>query len=315
VEIMRLTTTPSRGERRGTPVLAGAPDWWVAAGVVLALLLTYLLDRTTDAAPVQHLYYLPIIVAASRLRWVGGLATSLGAIVLYHLANRALLTFAYRETDLVQIALFIAVGVVTARLTENARRLHVLAMTDDLTGLHNLRSFESRLGETIQSARQRGASISMLVFDLDRLKSLNDTYGHLTGAQAVRFVGQIAGGRLPADAIACRYGGDEFVVFVPGRTEADVRAIAEGLCTAVSNSAPVLAGRSFPRGTLSISVGVARGSWPPHQHALTDTQAGEALFRAADAALYAAKARGRNQVFVAPAAIDHPQTVHGESRT
>jgi diguanylate cyclase (GGDEF)-like protein len=312
---MRLTTNPSRGERPGTPVLAGASDGWVAAGAVLGLVLTYLLDRMTDAAPVQHLYYLPIIVAASRLRWVGGLATSLGAIVLYHLANRALLTFAYRETDLVQIALFIAVGVVTARLTENARRLHVLAMTDDLTGLHNLRSFESRLIDTIQSARQRGAPVSMLVFDLDRLKSLNDTYGHLTGAQAVRYVGQLAGGRLPGDAVACRYGGDEFVVFVPGRTEEDVRAIAEDLCRAVGDSAPVLAGRSFPRGTLSISVGVARGSWPPQQDGLTDAKAGEGLFRAADAALYAAKARGRNQVFVAAAAVDDLPTVHAESRT
>ena len=297
---MRLTTA-SRENGRDAPGGLPASQPWLIAAVAVALLLTFFLDRNTDAAPVQHLYYLPIIVAASRLRWVGGLATSLLAIVLYHLANRALLTFAYRETDLVQIALFIAVGVVTASLTENARRLHVLAMTDDLTGLHNLRSFESRLTLMIHEARQTGAPVSMMVFDLDRLKTLNDTYGHLTGAQAVRHVGRLAGMRLPADAVACQYGGDEFVVSLSGRSEADVRAIAEDLCTAVSASAPQLAGRSFPRGTLSISVGVARGSWPAGEAtgSLTDAKAGEALFRAADAALYAAKARGRNQVFVA----------------
>ena len=93
---------------------------WIAGVVAILLLLTFLLDRNTDAAPVQHLYYLPIIIAASRLRWVGGVVTSVIAILLYHLANSALLTFAYRETDLVQIVLFIAVGVVTARLTESA---------------------------------------------------------------------------------------------------------------------------------------------------------------------------------------------------
>jgi diguanylate cyclase (GGDEF)-like protein len=276
------------------------------AGVAAALLLTFLLDRNTDAAPVQHLYYLPIIVAASRLRWVGGLATSLVAILLYHLANRALLTFAYRETDLVQIALFIAVGLVTASLTENGRRLRVLAMTDDLTGLHNLRSFEGCLTLMIHQARHAGTSVSMMVFDLDRLKSLNDTYGHLIGAQAVRHVGRIAGARLPTDAVACRYGGDEFVVAFSGRNPADVQAIAEDLCEAVRASAPLLAGKSFPRGTLSISVGVARGSWPAVEGVdeLTDAKAGELLFRAADAALYAAKARGRNQVFVALEARD-----------
>src|SRR6476620_7019054 len=86
--------------------------------VVGSLLIIFELDRATGAAPVQHLYYLPIILAALRLEWVGGLLASLSAIVLYHLANPALLTFAYRESDLVQIALFIAVGLATARLAE-----------------------------------------------------------------------------------------------------------------------------------------------------------------------------------------------------
>jgi diguanylate cyclase (GGDEF)-like protein len=275
---------------------------WVIAAVAAGLLVTFLLDRRTDAAPVQHLYYLPIIVAASRLRWIGGLTTSLIAIVLYHLANRALLTFAYRETDLVQITLFIAVGIVTARLTENARRLHSLAMTDDLTGLHNLRSFERHLTAMIDHARQNAASVSMLVLDLDRLKALNDTYGHLTGAEAVRHVGHLIGSRLPPDAVACRYGGDEFVVCLTGRAAAEVRAIADELCATVRASAPVLSGRAFFPGALTISVGVAHGSWPPSDDgdvgSVTDARAGEALFRDADAALYAAKARGRNQVFV-----------------
>jgi diguanylate cyclase (GGDEF)-like protein len=296
---MRLTTASPKGDD-GSPRGSQMSRPWVIAFVAAGLLVTFVLDRSTGAAPVQHLYYLPIILAASRLRWTGGLITSIIAVVLYHLANRPLLTFAYRETDLVQIALFLAVGAVTARLRENAHRLLVVAMTDDLTGLHNLRSFEQRLMAMIHDARAGGRRVSMLVLDLDRLKSLNDTHGHLTGAEAVRHVGGILASHLPSDAVACRYGGDEFAVSLAGREEADVRAIADDLCRAVNVSAPVLAGKPFPAGTLSISVGVAHRSWTggAPRTLETDTEAGERLFRAADAALYSAKSLGRNQLFV-----------------
>jgi diguanylate cyclase (GGDEF)-like protein len=296
---MRLTTDPRRTEGRAFAGRSVSAPWAIV-GVATGLLVTFALDRATDAAPVQHLYYLPIVLAAARLRWIGGLIASLTAIVLYHLANPALLTFAYHETDFVQIALFIAVGVVTARLTENARRLHVIAMTDDLTGLHNLRSFEAGLTAMIRAARLAGGSLWMLVLDVDRLKSLNDTHGHLTGAEAVRHVGHALSARLPADAVACRYGGDEFAVCLAGRSEAEVRTIANDLCRTVNASAPMLAGKPFPAATLSISVGVAHRSWTAAGEAMDvepDDQAGEALFRAADLALYGAKSRGRNQVF------------------
>ena len=114
--------------------------------------------------------------------------------------------------------------------------------------------------------------------------------------------------QLPADAVACRYGGDEFAVCLTGRTEAEVRAIAERLCRSVHGSAPVLAGREFPIGTLSISVGVAT-AWAaaddPEDGADPDVRGGETLFRKADEALYGAKSRGRNQVFVARPARPH----------
>src|SRR3954468_10695052 len=99
---MRLTAA-SRHRDVPTPGGWSMSRPWVVVGVTVSLVLTFVLDQRTDAAPVQHLYYLPIILAASRLSWVGGLATSAIAIVLYHLANPALLTFAYHETDLVQM--------------------------------------------------------------------------------------------------------------------------------------------------------------------------------------------------------------------
>ena len=182
----------------------------------------------------------------------------------------------------------------TAKLTDDANRLHSLATTDDLTGLHNLRSFEANLAAMVRASRARRTSLALLVLDVDRLKSLNDQYGHLTGAEAVRTVGQVIGERLPPDAIGCRYGGDEFVIAVSRCTPSLVHRVADDLRRAVHASAPVLAGRPFAAGTLSISVGgacasFARGSSPAMS--LRDVERGESLFRAADVALYRAKAR------------------------
>jgi len=84
---------------------------------------------------------------------------------------------------------FIAVGAISAKLAGVTRRLHQLAMTDDLTGLHNLRSLEARLRHMVRNARATETPLSLLVLDVDRLKSLNDVHGHLAGAEAVRTVG------------------------------------------------------------------------------------------------------------------------------
>jgi diguanylate cyclase (GGDEF)-like protein len=252
---------------------------------------------------VQHVYYLPIIFAGLRFKMRGGLVSALAAILLYHVANPHLLTLRYGERDLVQIALFLAVGTITAKLTADADRLRRLAMTDDLTGLHNLRSFEARLATMVRASRESQASLGLLVLDVDRLKSLNDQYGHLTGAEAVRTVGRVIGQRLPSGAVACRYGGDEFVMAVPRCTAFQAHRVADDLRRAVHEIAPVLAGRVFQAGTLSISVGASCAPFDPdgiaRDWSSRDVDVGEALFRAADAALYRAKARGRNQVCVA----------------
>jgi diguanylate cyclase (GGDEF)-like protein len=296
---MRLTGEASARERT-LSVVPPLPAAWSATAVVGLLLIVFVLDRGTAAAPVQHLYYLPIILAGIYFRLLGGLAAALAAIGLYHLANPTLLTFRYQESDLLQIALFIAIGIVTAKLTNNASRLRELAMTDDLTGLHNLRSFEVRLRDVIRTSRTNGTPVSMLVFDVDRLKSLNDRHGHLAGAEAVRTVGFLTAARLPSTAVASRYGGDEFVVALPDCDAVEARRIADDLRRAVSATTPTLAGISFPVETLSISVGLSCRTFRPGETTdETDDQSGEALFRAADSALYRAKESGRNQVCVA----------------
>jgi len=295
---MHLTTGT---DRHAVPLQMASA--WTAAAVSGGLLLVFAVDRATDSAPVQHLYYLPIILAGLRFGMRGGVFSAVSAIVLYHAANPHLLTFQYGEFDLVQIVLFLAVGVIAARLALDAKRLHRLAMTDDLTGLHNLRSFEARLAAMVRAAREGRTQFALLMLDVDHLKLLNDRHGHLTGAAAVRTVGRIIGERLPPDAVGCRYGGDEFVIAIPGRTPAIVDTVADDLCRAVHACAPVLAGRAFDAGSLSISVGGICASFDATPPLPAGPNRGgdisESLFRAADAALYRAKAKGRNQVHIA----------------
>jgi len=298
---MRLThSRPSGRLIADTPLISSV---WAAPVIVAALLGIFALDAATYQAPVQHLYYLPIVLAGVTFRWRGGVASALAAITLYHVANPHPLTWRAEEPDVLQIAVFMAAGILSAKLADDTRRLRRMALTDDLTGLHNLRSFEARLQMIVAAAREKGKPLSLMVLDLDRLKSLNDEHGHLAGAEAVRLVGRTLAECLPRHAVACRYGGDEFVVALPECGEREAVAIAESLGRDVNAVAPVLAGVTHERGRLSISVGIAVRSFDGSSSLASESidHAGEQLFRAADQALYAAKNGGRNRISVAGA--------------
>ena len=295
---MQLTTRPGHRGRRDLAVADHLHVTWPLTLIVGSLVLIFELDRTTGSAPVQHLYYFPIVVAGVTFGLAGGLLAALSAVLLYHSANPHLLTFHYEHWDVLQIAVFVAVGLITARLTDDARRLHLLAMTDDLTGLDNLRSFEEKLEAMVRTSRDARAPLALLVIDLDRLKALNDVHGHLAGAEAVRTVGHLIGAWTPPGGVACRYGGDEFVVAIPNCTSTQAIALADRLRQQVNDTAPMLAGIGFPATTLSVSVGVAiRSADQAETNPANDS--GEALFRLADAALYSAKQDGRNHVHLA----------------
>jgi diguanylate cyclase (GGDEF)-like protein len=295
---MRLTRHGTPGPENAQPI-PSIGSVMAFAALTAALLLVFVLDQSTGSAPVQHLYYLPVIFAAMRFGFLGGIAAPLAAIVMYHVANPRLLAFEHEHWDIVQVALFVAVGLITAQLADDKRRLHTLASTDDLTGLHNLRSFETHLAALMRACQHAGVPLTVLVLDVDRLKSINDTHGHLAGAEAVRTVGRIIAAQAPPDAVACRYGGDEFVIALPRCTEVGGRAFADGLRHAVYATAPVLAGLAFPARALSISIGVACEMFESQSEQRDDAGLGEDLFRAADRALYQAKQLGRNHVCVA----------------
>jgi diguanylate cyclase (GGDEF)-like protein len=263
--------------------------------IVIALSLIAMLDHATGDAPFQHLYYLPIIVGATQFGFAGGFTVSLASVVLYHMANPIDIR-QLREADVVQSLLFLIVGLVAAKLAHDARRLRLLSITDDLTGLHNLRSFELHLANFVNQAKKTGSVLSVLVLDVDRLKALNDCYGHLAGADAVRTVGQLIAHHLPSGAVACRYGGDEFVVAIPDCDAGQAMNVAKILCQSVRNEKPTLATQAFAEGTLSVSVGAASRRISKESDPL---KTGEDLFQSADRALYRAKEKGRNAVSLA----------------
>ena len=258
------------------------------------LLVIAFVDHASGDLPFQHLYYVPIILAAMRFGRPGGLTTALASIFFYHLANPRLMHLNLNQGDIVQMMLFLTIGFVAAKLKDDSKRMEQLASTDDLTGLHNLRSFEKHLERLITEAQMTHSPLSLLVLDLDRLKSINDRFGHLAGAAAIRTVGNLIAASLPPGGVGCRYGGDEFVIALPDHSSGDGAKFAERLCAAVRDLEPTLAGLTFPTNTLSISVGVATWTSEPCSAA----QLGEKLFHMADQALYTAKEQGRNSVKV-----------------
>jgi diguanylate cyclase (GGDEF)-like protein len=148
----------------------------------------------------------------------------------------------------------------------------------------------------ITTARAKRGTVGMLVLDLDHLKSLNDRYGHLTGAEAVQTVGRIIADRLPAGAIACRYGGDEFAIAIAPCGPGELLRAATELRVAVQSSDPVLAERHFAAGTLTVSIGGSCVCMDTADSERAPAVVGEELFGQADEALYRAKADGRNQI-------------------
>jgi diguanylate cyclase (GGDEF)-like protein/PAS domain S-box-containing protein len=189
-------------------------------------------------------------------------------------------------------------------LNSTARELAVLAATDSLTGLGNRRRFDEVIAAEWLRARRDGSSLSLLMIDVDRFKSYNDTFGHRRGDEVLREVARVirAHARRPADFPA-RYGGEEFALILPATEVEGAMLVAEDIRRGVAGLAIAHAGS--PRGVVSVSIGVAAS--------LGDAQgAAETLVEAADAALYQAKRSGRDrtEVFGAAAAalrgIDGP---------
>jgi two-component system, cell cycle response regulator len=162
------------------------------------------------------------------------------------------------------------------------------ATHDPLTGLWNRRAILEILQRELDRSRREAAPLGLIMLDLDHFKEINDSYGHQTGDEVLREVGRIMASSLRSYDSAGRYGGEEFLMVLPGCGVEDSRVIAERLRLSSSDN-PIEIPGSALMVTISLGVATTEGSkeW--------DTGS---LIKAADEALYRAKSSGRNRVEV-----------------
>lgn len=165
--------------------------------------------------------------------------------------------------------------------------LSAIALSDPLTSLNNRRAFEWELPRQIQNARDRRIPISLIMLDVDFFKSINDTYGHLTGDQVLKFLAARLSHNLRIYDTPFRYGGEEFVIILSNTDREEAMMIANRLCQIVSEQ-PFAIDETLDL-TVTISAGTAT-------LAADDDSKGVSLLQRADQCLLSAKAQGRNRV-------------------
>jgi diguanylate cyclase (GGDEF)-like protein len=180
----------------------------------------------------------------------------------------------------------VGLSIANIRLREALRNQSI---RDSVTGLFNRRYLEETLEREVHRAIRTGQTLGVIMLDLDHFKNFNDTFGHDAGDTVLRNTGEFLSKNIRADDIACRYGGEEFVLILPNANLEDTELRAKKLRGSVK--ALNIKHQGKPLGTVTVSVGVA--TFP--QHGSTPTQ----LMAAADAALYQAKKTGRDRVVIA----------------
>jgi diguanylate cyclase (GGDEF)-like protein len=167
-------------------------------------------------------------------------------------------------------------------------KLREQAIRDSLTSLYNRRFLEETLDREVAAAARSHSSLTIIMLDLDYFKEFNDRYGHAAGDAVLRVVGSLLRGNTRSSDVSCRYGGEEFIVVLPGAGLELARERAEYLRMVFAQTEISFGGRIL-KATLSAGV----SAYPTHGSTR------EELIRAADTALYGAKRLGRNRVVLA----------------
>jgi two-component system, cell cycle response regulator len=159
------------------------------------------------------------------------------------------------------------------------------AIVDALTGAYNKRYFDENYGRLVAQCTESGRAFSLIVFDIDHFKKINDTYGHLAGDGVLSGIGDAVRAELLDGEILCRVGGEEFAIIASGRPLTEMRKLAEQVRAAVERAVFSAEGDRIP---VTISLGVSALEQAPGE--------AQALYRLADERLYQAKRGGRNRV-------------------
>ncbi|HLD47149.1 MAG TPA: diguanylate cyclase, partial [Desulfobaccales bacterium] len=194
------------------------------------------------------------------------------------------------QTLAVTVGDHISLALANIRLRET---LHHQVVHDVLTGLFNRRYLEETLEREVYRGRRKGASLGLIMLDLDNFKHFNDAYGHEAGDNLLRTLGKFLGERVRREDVACRYGGEEFVLILAEASQEIVCQRAEEIRRGFPKVPVLYRGQVLESVTLSAGVAMF-----PENGAT-----GRDVLRAADDAMYRAKAQGRNRVVIAEAGV------------
>jgi diguanylate cyclase (GGDEF)-like protein len=204
---------------------------------------------------------------------------TLAVLHLRHVGAEALAEDVQRLGSALAEQLSLAIG--NLRLQETLRSG---SERDPLTDLYNRRHLEISLHRELARARRHGSPVSLIMMDVDHFKAFNDANGHDAGDEVLRHVAHVLKRHIRAEDVACRYGGEEFLVVLPGCVIDDAYSKAEAIREAIAQLNVICRGSALARITLSLGI----ACYPEDGERMEDLIAG------ADAALYQAKSRGRN---------------------
>lgn len=174
-----------------------------------------------------------------------------------------------------------------ARLREHLEQVRRDAMTDALTNLANRKAFDEHLAAACERAQAGDEPLTLAVLDIDHFKRFNDTWGHQTGDQVLRYVASVIGRTAGPPRVAARYGGEEFAMIFPQESAAQVQTALEAIRKEIASRSLRRRSTNDELGAVTISAGFA---------VRRSDETGAALLERADAALYASKRGGRNCV-------------------
>ncbi|HSW44974.1 MAG TPA: diguanylate cyclase [Phycisphaerae bacterium] len=175
----------------------------------------------------------------------------------------------------------------TARMTRELRRTERKAWTDPLTRLGNRQLLDEKIAEIFQAQRKSGDDLTIVMIDVDHFKTLNDTLGHQAGDDLLKFIGELLRQCVREHDLGIRYGGDEFLLILPGASAEAARVIAERTLRLFAQQTRLL--QVEPKPTMSAGVASIRDHCPSSP---------QTLLQMADAALYVAKRGGKSRVTV-----------------
>ncbi|MBN8528354.1 MAG: GGDEF domain-containing protein [Caulobacterales bacterium] len=252
------------------------------AGAVLNRELSSVADAIATAHKSQAAYGATLADASASMETVDGGAALKKVVSTLSTATRKV----QRENATLEKKLEASTREV-ARLREHLEQVRRDAMTDALTNLANRKAFDEQLARLCDEANAGGQTLALAVLDIDHFKRFNDTWGHQTGDQVLRYVASVLARVSKHPRIAARYGGEEFALIFPGEFSNEVEKALNLMRQEIGSRALRRRSTNDELGAVTISAGFA-------QHRAGETPS--ALLERADEALYASKRGGRNRV-------------------